>query len=96
MRWQRRPGLSANTLFYNLTTAAAMMAGRFGLAIPALALIASLFGQQRNTPSSLGTLPTDSLSFLLLLAACLIVLVALSDLPALALGPLVEPLVLGG
>jgi potassium-transporting ATPase potassium-binding subunit len=88
-------GLSANTLFYNLTTAVAMMAGRFGLAIRALAL-ASLFGQQRNTPSSPGTLSTDSFSFGLLLAACLIVLVALSYLPALALGPLLEHFVLGG
>ena len=53
-------GLSANTPFYNLTTALAMMVGRFGLAIPALAL-AALFGRQRNTPSSSGTLPTHSL-----------------------------------
>jgi len=87
-------GLSVNTLFYNVTTAMAMMAGRFGLAIPALAL-ASLFGRQRTTPSSPGTLPTDSVSFGLLLTACLIVLVALSYLPTLALGPLLERLLHG-
>jgi potassium-transporting ATPase potassium-binding subunit len=87
-------GLSANTPFYNLTTAFAMMGGRFGLAIPALAF-AALFGRQRNTPSSSGTLPTHSLVFGVLLTTCLIVMVALSYLPALALGPALERLLLG-
>jgi len=91
---QNFAGLNANTPFYNLTTALAMMVGRFGLAIPALGL-AALFGRQRSTPSSSGTLPTDSLSFGALLTACLIILVALSYLPALALGPVLERLVLG-
>ena len=87
-------GLSANTPFYNLTTALAMMAGRFGLAIPALAF-ADLFGRQRTTPSSAGTLPTHSLAFGALLTTCLITMVALSYLPALALGPVLERLLLG-
>jgi K+-transporting ATPase ATPase A chain len=87
-------GLSVNTTFYNLTTDLAMMAGRFGLAIPALAL-ASLFGRQRITPPSPGTLPTHSLTFGVLLTICLIILVALSYLPALALGPLLERLLFG-
>ncbi|MGO9649381.1 MAG: potassium-transporting ATPase subunit KdpA [Terriglobales bacterium] len=87
-------GLSANTVFYNLTTVFAMMAGRFGLAIPALAF-AGLFARQRNTPSSSGTLPTDSLSFGILLTICLITVTALSYLPALALGPVLERLVSG-
>lgn len=86
--------LNANTPFYNLTTAVAMMAGRFGLAIPALTF-AALFARQRNTPSSSGTLPTHSVTFGFLLTACLIVLVALSYLPALALGPVLERLVFG-
>ena len=86
--------LNANTPFFNLTTALAMMVGRFGLAIPALAL-ADLFGRQRSTPSSLGTLPTHSLSFGVLLTTCLITMVALSYLPALALGPLLERLLFG-
>jgi K+-transporting ATPase ATPase A chain len=86
--------LSANTPFYNLTTAFAMMVGRFGLAIPALAL-ADLFGRQRSTPSSSGTLPTHSFSFGVLLTTCLITMVALSYLPALALGPLLERLLFG-
>jgi K+-transporting ATPase ATPase A chain len=87
-------GLSANTPFYNLTTALAMMVGRFGLAIPALAL-ADLLGRQTRTPSSSGTLPTHSFSFGVLLATCLIVMVALSYLPALALGPVLERLLFG-
>jgi K+-transporting ATPase ATPase A chain len=84
-------GLNANTPFYNLTTAIAMMGGRFGLAIPALAL-AALFARQRNTPASSGTLPTHSLVFAVLLTACLVTMVALSYLPSLALGPILERL----
>jgi K+-transporting ATPase ATPase A chain len=87
-------GLNANTVSYNLTTAIAMLAGRFGLAVPALAF-AGLFAGQKNTPVSVGTLPTDSLSFGILLTACLIVMTALSYLPALALGPVLERLLLG-
>ncbi len=86
--------LNANTPFYNLTTAFAMMVGRFGLAIPALAL-AAMFGRQRNTPVTSGTLPTHSLVFALLLTACLIVMVAVSYLPSLALGPILERLQFG-
>jgi potassium-transporting ATPase potassium-binding subunit len=86
--------LSANTPFYNLTTALAMMVGRFGLAIPAL-LLAGLFGRQRSTPSSSGTLPTHSFSFGVLLTTCLITMAALSYLPALALGPILERLLFG-
>ena len=87
-------GLSANTPFYNLTTSLAMMAGRFALAIPAL-LFAGLFARQRITPSSPGTLPTHSLTFGVLLTACLTIMVALSYLPALALGPILERLLFG-
>lgn len=73
----------------NLTTAVAMMAGRFALAF------AACFARQRNTPSSSGTLPTHSLLFGILLTACLITMVALSYLPALALGPILERLLYG-
>jgi K+-transporting ATPase ATPase A chain len=86
--------LNANTPFYNLTTALAMMVGRFGLAFPALAF-ADLFGRQRSAPSSSGTLPTHSLSFGARLTMCLITMVALSYLPALALGPILETLLFG-
>jgi potassium-transporting ATPase potassium-binding subunit len=87
--------LNSNTLFYNLTTVLAMLAGRFGLAIPALTL-AARFGRQRNTPMTAGTLPTYSLSFGVLLSACLVIMVALSYLPALVLGPVLERLLLRG
>ena len=53
---QNFAGLSANTPFYNITTALAMMAGRFGHGIPALALTGQ-FAQQRRKPATLGTLP---------------------------------------
>jgi len=87
-------GLNANTPFYNVTTGVAMIAGRFALAIPALGF-AGLFARQRRTPASLGTLPTDSVSFGVLLTACLIIMTALSYLPALALGPILERLLYG-
>ena len=87
--------LNANNTFYNITTAVAMFVGRFGLAIPALAL-ASLFARQKNTPVSSGTLPTDSLPFGVLLTVCIITLTALSYLPALALGPILEHVLFRG
>ena len=88
-------GLNANTPFYNLTTVLAMLAGRFGLAIPALGL-ATRFGRQRNTPTTSGTLPTHSFLFGVLLSACLVIMVAMSYLPALALGPVLERLLFKG
>jgi potassium-transporting ATPase potassium-binding subunit len=87
-------GLNANSVFYNATTAVAMFVGRFGLAIPALAFAAS-FARQRNAPASSGTLPTESVTFGLFLTACIIVLTALSYLPALALAPILERLRFG-
>jgi K+-transporting ATPase ATPase A chain len=56
---------------------------------------AACFARQRNTPSSSGTLPTHSFLFGVLLTACLIAMVALSYLPALALGPILERLLFG-
>ena len=88
---QNFAGLNANSAFYNLTTAITMMVGRFGLAIPALAL-AGLFASQQPTPDSAGTLPTNSLSFAVLLTSTALIVSALSYFPALALGPLLEHL----
>jgi K+-transporting ATPase ATPase A chain len=84
-------GLSANSAFYNVTTAMAMMAGRFGLAIPALAL-AGCFAQQGRRPVTDGTLPTDTALFAGLTIATALIIGALSYVPALALGPIVEHL----
>jgi len=91
---QNFAGLNANSVFYNLTTAVAMTVGRFGLAIPALGL-AGLFAKQQSTPTSSGTLPTDSLVFGALLTASLIIIGALSFLPAVVLGPVLERLLFG-
>jgi K+-transporting ATPase ATPase A chain len=84
-------GLSANTPFYNIMTAVAMMVGRFGLAIPAL-IFAGHFAQQKRILRSRGTLRTDSFSFGFLLTIFLIVATALSYLPVLTLGPVLEHL----
>lgn len=86
---QNFAGLSANSPFYNLTTATAMLAGRFALAIVALALAGSLSARPRR-PASTGTLPTDSGLFATVLVFVLFVVGALSYFPALALGPIVE------
>jgi len=84
-------GLNANAPFYNLTTAISMMAGRYGLAVPAL-LFAGIVARQKNTAPSRGTLPIDSLTFGVLLTAFLVVVTALSYLPVLTLGPILESL----
>ena len=84
-------GLNANTPFYNIMTAIAMMVGRFGLVIPALAF-SGLCAKQKITPRSMGTLPTDSFSFGFLLVVFLLVVTALSYLPILTLGPVLEHL----
>ena len=88
---QNFAGLNANSTFYNLTTALTMMVGRFGLAIPALSL-AGLFAAQQPTPESVGTMPTNSWSFAILLIFTALIVSALSYFPALALGPLLEHL----
>jgi len=90
---QNFAGLSANTPFYNVTTAFPMIAGRCGLGIPALAL-AGLFAQQRRKPATGGALPTDTVLFGGLLIGIVLVVGALSYLPVLALGPFVEHLML--
>ena len=86
-------GLNGNTPFYNTTTAVAMMAGRFALAIPALAL-AGLFARQGRRQPTTGTLPTDTLQFASLIIGTAVIVVGLSFLPALALGPVVEHLLM--
>ena len=83
---QNFAGLSANTPFYNVTTALAMMAGRFGLAIPALAL-AGRFAQQPRKPVTDGTLPTDTPLFAGLTIATILI-VGRAQLPA---GPGARP-----
>jgi K+-transporting ATPase ATPase A chain len=88
---QTMAGLNANSVFYNVTTAIAMLVGRFGLAALALAL-AGRFAAQRRWPTTAGTLPGDSATFGVLLLGTIVLVGALCFLPALALGPIVEAL----
>jgi len=82
-------GLNSNSVFYNVTTTVAMLAGRFGLAAMALAL-AGKFARQRRWPTTLGTLPSDGATFGALVFTTILLLGALCFFPALALGPIVE------
>jgi len=84
-------GLNANTPYYNTTLGIAMLISRFWLAIPTLALAGSL-GRKRFTPPGLGTLPTHTPLFVLMLVGVIVVVGALTFLPSLALGPIVEQL----
>jgi len=83
--------LNADTPFYNLATAVAMMVGRFALAIAALAL-AGLFAAQPRRFSGEGSIPTDTVTFGVLLLATAVVVCGLSFFPVLTLGPVLEHL----
>lgn len=86
-------GLNADTPFYNIVGGVLMLIGRYWLAIPALAIAGSLVRKKR-IPNSLGTLVTHRPLFITLLVCIVIVISALSFVPALALGPIVEHLML--
>ncbi len=82
-------GLNANTIFFNLTLALAMLCGRFLVIIPVLAIAGSLAAKAK-VPVSAGTLPTSGIQFVLLIVGTVLILGALTFFPALALGPLAE------
>ena len=84
-------GLSANTPFYNTALGIAMLFARYWLAVPTLA-IAGALAAKKNIPPGLGTLPTHTPLFVVLLASVVVVVGALTFVPALALGPIVEQL----
>jgi len=86
-------GLSANIPFYNYGLALAMLVGRFGVLFPVLAIAGSL-GRKKYTPESLGTLPTHTPLFIAVLVGVVLLVGALTYLPALALGPIAEQLAL--
>jgi K+-transporting ATPase ATPase A chain len=86
-------GLGANTPFYNIALGIAMLAGRYLLAVPALAIAGSL-AAKKKIPASLGSLPTHTPLFIGWLLGVVIIVGALSFLPALSLGPIVEQLML--
>ncbi|MGZ5028853.1 MAG: potassium-transporting ATPase subunit KdpA [Methylobacter sp.] len=86
-------GLGVNSAFYNIALAIAMLAGRYGIIIPVLAIAGSL-ASKKTVPTTVGTLPTHTPLFVLLLIGTVILVGALTFVPALALGPVVEHLVM--
>jgi len=88
-------GLTSNTLFYNLTLALAMFAGRFFVIVPVLS-IAGTLAAKRRVPVSAGTLPTHGTLFVALLIATIVIVGGLTFLPGLALGPVAEHLAMQG
>ncbi|WP_229799680.1 potassium-transporting ATPase subunit KdpA [Vogesella fluminis] len=84
-------GLSANTPFYNAMLGIAMWLGRFAVIVPVLALAGSLAAKKRLAPT-LGSMPTHDGLFIGLLIGSVLLVGALTYLPALALGPVVEHL----
>jgi len=82
-------GLNANTLWFNVSLGLTMLAGRFLMIIPAMAVAGSLVGK-KAVPESLGTFPTNGSLFVVLLVGVIIIVGALTFFPELALGPIVE------
>jgi potassium-transporting ATPase potassium-binding subunit len=86
-------GLSANTPFYNTALGLAMWFGRFWVLVPVLAIAGSLAAKKR-TPVTAGTMPTHGPLFVVLLVGSVLLIGALTYIPALALGPIVEHLMM--
>jgi len=86
-------GLSANTPFYNVALAIAMWFGRFGVIVPVLALAGSLAAKKRLAAGA-GTMPTHGPLFVVLLVGTVLLVGLLNYVPSLALGPVVEHLML--
>jgi K+-transporting ATPase ATPase A chain len=84
-------GLNANTPFYNTMLGIAMFLGRYWIKVPVLALAGSL-ATKKIVPASAGTLPTHTPLFVAMLVGTIVVVGALTFIPALALGPIVERL----
>jgi len=82
-------GLNANTPWWNVSLGITMLAGRFLMIVPALAIAGSLVGK-KVVPPSLGTFPTDGPLYVALLVGVVLIVGALTFFPALSLGPIVE------
>jgi potassium-transporting ATPase potassium-binding subunit len=87
-------GLSTNSVFFNVAGGLLMLISRYWLIVPVLALAGSL-GAKKIVPASSGTLPTHTPLFVVLLICTVILVGALTFLPALALGPIVDHLQMG-
>jgi K+-transporting ATPase ATPase A chain len=88
-------GLNANTPFYNTALGLAMWFSRYWLLVPVLAIAGSL-AAKKTVPAGPGTLPTHTPLFVLLLVSTVLLVGALTFVPALALGPIAEHLMLYG
>jgi potassium-transporting ATPase potassium-binding subunit len=86
-------GLTVNTLWYDTTIGITMLAGRFLMIIPMLAIAGNL-AQKKYVPPSLGTFPVTTLLFTALLIGVVIIVGALTFFPALSLGPILEHLLM--
>jgi K+-transporting ATPase ATPase A chain len=86
-------GLNSNTLWYNTSTAAAMLLGRFFVVIPILAIAGNL-ARKKATPASLGSFPVTGPLFAILLICTILIVGALTFFPALSLGPILEHLLM--
>ncbi len=86
-------GLNANTHWYNSTLGITMLAGRFLMIIPMLAVAGNL-ATKKIAPPSLGTFPVTSSLFSMLLTSVVVIVGALTFFPALSLGPILEHLLL--
>lgn len=86
-------GLNANTNFYNYLLGFTMLIGRFSILIPVMALAGSMIAK-KATPPSFGTLATDNPIFVVLLTGVIIIVGALTFLPALSLGPIIEQILM--
>ena len=84
-------GITANTMFFNITGAVAMFVGRFWMIVPAMAIAGSL-AEKKSVPPSLGTFPTTGGLFVGLVVGVIVIVGGLTFVPALALGPIVEHL----
>ena len=80
-----------NNPFYNVWLGVAMLIARYGLIVPVLAMAGSL-ARKKHTPVSAGTLPTHTPLFVIMLTGIVVLVGALTFVPALALGPIVEHL----
>jgi len=86
-------GLNANTMWYNTSTAAAQLLGRFFMVIPILAIAGNL-ARKRTAPASLGMFPVTGPLFSTLLVGVVVIVGALTFFPALSLGPILEHLLM--
>jgi K+-transporting ATPase ATPase A chain len=86
-------GLNANTPYYNLMLAVTIFIGRYGVIIPVLAIAGSLANKKRLNVTS-GTMPTHGFLFIGILIGVIVIVGALTYVPVLALGPIVEHLIL--